>query len=92
MIGKFTGWHDYQHVIRWLASPIFFSNTIVVEIVGVERYEGRALIDEAFEYIEKHMMQDTIDVRMSTHTDGSLHAQFTFHPYFQSKEREGEEK
>lgn len=91
MIGKFTGWHDYQHVIRWLASPIF-GNTVVVEIVGVGRYEGRTLIDEAFNYIEQHKMLDTIDVRMSTHADGSLHAQFTFHPYFQSKEQEGEEK
>ena len=91
MIVKFTGWHDYQQVIRRLASPIF-SNDIVVEIVGVGRYKGRVLIDEALEYIEQHKMQDTIDVHMSAHADGTLHAQFTFHPYFQSKEQEGEEK
>lgn len=73
-----------------MASPIF-GNDIVVEIVGIGRYNGRALIDKAFEYIEQHKMLDTIDVRMSAHADGTFHAQFTFHPYF-NKEHEGEEK
>jgi len=47
---------------------------------------------EGIEDLEKERDELQRKLKISSQADGTVHAQFTFHPYFQSKEQEGEEK